>query len=239
MFMVGYEKLIFRFTMIIEINGLPVKLLRKQVKHLNLRIQRDGGVQISVPLRMPVDRVHQFLKDKWQWIDTHRRRLQQKTPETSLTLMTGDKLYLLGQCLEINIQPTDKKPRVEIKNDIAYFIVKPNTTLEEKKILLSRWYRLQMQQILPELVKKWEAIIEVTAAIYKIKYMKTPCGSCQPLKKHITLNLRLIEKPPICLEYVLVHELVHLLEASHNQRFYALMTHYMPNWREVKKLLEG
>jgi hypothetical protein len=103
---------------------------------------------------------------------------------------------------------------------------------------LTREHREQMKAILPPLFEKWEAIIGVQASAWGVKVMKTRWGSCNTLKKRIWINLHLIHKPRICLEYVLVHELVHLLEASHNQRFYALMTEFMPDWKAHRQLLK-
>ena len=111
-------------------------------------------------------------------------------------------------------------------------------TSQQKTHVLTSEHREQMRALLPPLFEKWEAIIGVKASEWGIKAMKTRWGSCNTVKKRIWLNLHLIHKPLICLEYVLVHELVHLLEASHNKRFYALMTEFMPAWKEHRELLK-
>jgi predicted metal-dependent hydrolase len=223
--------------MLIEMEGLAVKLLRKPVKNINLRIHRTGDVQVSVPLRLPLNSVYDFLSDKRQWIENHRRRLQMLTPEPPMLLETGELLSFLGQRYALKIHEGFVKQRIELAGEDLHFFTRQSATLEQKQRLLTHWYRDQMRYYLPTLFEKWEALIGVKATTYGIKIMKTRWGSCHPIKKRIWLNLRLIEKPLICLEYVIVHELIHLLEASHNKRFYALMDQYMPEWRRVKGLL--
>lgn len=225
--------------MLIELDGLAVKLIRKRIKNLNLRIHRSGDVHVSVPMRFPLELVYRFLEDKREWIDGHQRKLQARPYEKITTLETGDMLLFRGQRYELHVHEASTKNYIVIENAMIHFLVKQGISFEEKQILLNRWYRDQMQQHLPELFNKWESLIGVHANAYGVKLMKTRWGSCNILKKRIWLNLKLIQKAPICLEYVLVHELVHLLEASHNKRFYALMTQFMPDWKRIKILLDG
>ncbi len=225
--------------MIIEIDGLPVTLLRKRIKNLNLRIHRTGDVQISAPMKHPLAGIYRFLQDKRAWIDNHRQRLlQTQHNATPKTLQSGDLLFFLGQRYELILHDSAERTHIVIEHGSLHFFMKTNMTFEQKQLLLTRWYRMQMQQQLPTLFAKWENIIGVRANAYTIRSMKTRWGSCHPVKKVISLNLRLIQKPLICLEYVIVHELVHLLEASHNKRFYDFMNHFLPDWQQVKMRLE-
>lgn len=224
----------------LECDGLAITLLRKRVKNLNLRIHQTGDVQISAPLAMPLDKVYRFLHDKRAWIDFHRERLLQREPlSLTKTLQPGETLFFLGQPHGIEIHHTLKKNHLIAGQNMLHFFIKPDLSLEKKQQLLKHWYSEQMQCRLPALFEKWESIIGVHAHQYTIKTMKTRWGSCHPLQKRISLNLRLIEKPLICLEYVIVHELVHLLEASHNKRFYMLMSRFMPEWQSIKMQLEA
>ena len=224
----------------LELDGLAITLLRKRIKNLNLRIHQTGAVQISAPMALSLDKVYRFLHDKRAWIDFHRQRLLQREPLVlTKTLQPGETLYFLGQPHDIQLHETLKKNHIIADHDTVHFFIKPELTLEKKQVLLKRWYCEQMLSRLPDLFKKWESIITVHANTYTIKTMKTRWGSCHPTQKRISLNLRLIEKPLICLEYVIVHELVHLLEASHNKRFYALMSQFMPEWKQVKMQLES
>ncbi len=221
----------------IKIDGVSVMLLRKKVKNFNLRIHQSGEVQISAPMRTSLDLVYRFLYDKRAWIHGHRSRLQSQPQAVSQTLQTGDTLLFLGQPYEVWVQTIVKKNHLIFENKRFHFYIKTETTLKQKQALLTTWYHEQMRQRLPGLFEKWETVIGTHAKRYRIRTMKTRWGSCHPIKKDICLNLRLMQKPAICLEYVIVHELVHLLEASHNQRFHALMTQFMPDWKEIKKLL--
>lgn len=225
--------------MMIEMEGFAVKLIRKRVKNLNLRIDSGGEVSISAPMRFPFDLITRFLSDKREWIEHHRNKLQAMPDERINMLETGDMLFFLGQRYELFVHESSMKNGVEINSDTINLYIKQAGTINQKQIILNRWYREQMQLRLPALFEKWEAVIGVKANDYGIKIMKTRWGSCNTIKKRIWLNLRLIHKSPMCLEYVIVHELVHLLEPSHNKRFYVLMEHYMPDWKRVKMLLES
>jgi len=220
--------------MIIQISGLPVTLKRKRVKNINLRIQHTGAVHVSAPLKMPLQIIYGFLEGKRLWIEKHHSKLKQSEQRI---LASGESIYFKGIAYKLQIH-VHIKQRVELTERQIHIFAKPEVTQLDKRALLTKWYRTQMQQCLPPLLERWESVIDVTAHKVTIKQMRTRWGSCHPIKKHISLNLRLIEKPLICLEYVVVHELVHLLEASHNQRFYALMNYFLPNWQEIKKMLE-
>jgi predicted metal-dependent hydrolase len=221
----------------IEINGFAILLQRKRVKNINLRIKQSGEIQLSAPIRMPMDVIHRFLQDKCAWIEMHRSRLQQLEKQRPQHLITGEYLYFQGVRYELQLHDTSTNQRVELNETQLRLFVNADASQAHKELILTKWYRSQMEQCLPALFDKWQSIMGVTVSKITIRRMKSRWGSCHPLKKQITLNLRLIEKPLICLEYVIVHELVHLFEASHNQRFYRLMSHYLPDWKQIKNQL--
>lgn len=222
-----------------KIDDFTITLVRKKIKNINLRISLSGEVKVSAPLRLPLPQIHRFLEEKREWIDHHRRRIKARQPQHPLTLTTGDCLYFLGDPYEWIVYEQEKYPRIEIDNTRMHCFIKANASFAEKNELLQRWYRNQMANLLPELIQKWEAIVGVKINAFGIRAMKTRWGSCNILKKRIWLNLNLIEKPLGCLESVIVHELVHLLEASHNKRFYALMSQFMPNWKQHQQSLRN
>lgn len=224
--------------MMIEMEGFAVKLIRKRIKNLNLRIHSGGDVSISAPMKLPFDLITRYLSDKREWIEHHRKKLQAMPDERINLLETGDMLFFLGQRYELLVHEASLKNGVEINNGTINLFIKQSSTLKQKQTIVNRWYREQMLQRLPRLFEKWEALMGVKQNDYGIKMMKTRWGSCNTVKKRIWLNLRLIHKSPMCLEYVIVHELVHLLEPSHNKRFYALMDRFMPDWKRAKMLLE-
>ena len=226
--------------MLIEMNGFAVKLHRKRIKNINLRIKRTGEVQISAPIRTPIAKVQNFLNEKQAWIATHRQRLLKiHQQETSQEFVDNENVYFQGKKYILRLSDTNESQRIEVHANLMYMFIKTNSSKAHKEALLTNWLGLQMQQVSHPILEKWQAIFGVSGIQVSIKKMKSRWGSCQPIKKHITLNLRLIQKPLHCLEYVIVHEFVHLFEASHNPRFYRLMSHYLPDWQEIKKELNS
>ena len=225
--------------MIIEIEGFSIEFSRKRIKNINLRINRQGEVKVSAPIKLPLERVHRFLQDKRDWIITRRRAVQtQSVMPSSKEIKTGEYHYFLGNPYTLIVHDNAKQGRIALEGNFMNCWVTAQTTYVNKQSLLQNWYRQEMRLLLPELIKKWEAVIGVQVEWWGIKAMKTRWGTCNPGKRRIWINLHLIQKPLICLEYVIVHELVHLLEASHNSRFYALMTEFMPDWALHQKQLK-
>lgn len=224
--------------MLIESHGLAVTLLRKKIKRMNLRVKHSGEVCISAPLKTSLATIHDFLQRQRPWIDIHRQRFLSQNREVSPSLVTGASIPFQGRACILRIHETQEQPHIHLEESLLHVYMPPSTCLRAHEALfhqlLQQWYQEQMQQVLPSLLEKWCALMNVTVHCIRIKPMSSRWGSCHPLKKIITLNLRLIEKPPACLEYVLVHELVHLFERGHNERFYALMGFYLPHWKEIK-----
>ena len=218
----------------IDMEGFTVTLTRKRIKNCHCRIHPSGEVRVSAPMRLSLDVITRFLNEKRGWIEGHRTRLLARPVPQSLQLESGEFFYFLGERYTLWIDENDSIHQIDRYQNQLIMRIKPQTPLEQKQVFLNQWIRHQMQALLPQLIEKWEAVIGVHADEWRIKSMKTRWGSCHPLKKRICLNLRLMEKPVGCLESVIVHELVHLLEASHNARFYALMTQFMPEWRTYK-----
>ena len=225
--------------MFIDIDGIDVEVLRKNVKNMTLRVYPpNGDVRVSVPLRYGDKLIKQHLQTKSVWIRAQQERMREKNPGTATLLQTGATIPFKGKNYLLIIKEHMGPFQIKLSDELMYFYLKPNTTELQRQTILDRWYKREMELIIPELVLHWEALIHVKTTQWGIKKMKTRWGSCNTRAHRIWLNLKLIQKPMVCLEYVLVHELIHLLEASHNQRFYALMAQFMPNWREHQQLLE-
>ncbi|KTD32607.1 zinc metalloprotease [Legionella moravica] len=226
--------------MIIEIDGISIEILKKPIKNLNLRIYPpDGLVKVSAPLRFSDRLIRQHLQEKSEWIRIQRDRIRQRSSYTEENLQTGSTIPFQGKNYLLIIEEHHGPKTIQVNGELIHLYTQPQPTLTQIKIMLDSWYRKEMEAIVPGLIKHWEAIIQVQSNEWGIKKMKTRWGSCNTRARRIWLNLNLMKKPLVCLEYVLVHELVHLLEASHNKRFYALMTQFMPQWREYQYLLEG
>jgi hypothetical protein len=226
--------------MIIEIDGISIEISRKPIKNMNLRIYPpDGLVKVSAPLSYSEQFIRQHLQDKSIWIRTQRERIRGRSAQKEELIQTGETLEFKGKNYLLLVEEHNGPLQIKIEDQLIYCYTQPNASYLQKKMLLERWYRREMESLVPDLIRHWEAKIGVKVAQWGIKKMKTRWGSCNTRAARIWLNLSLIKKPILCLEYVLVHELVHLLEASHNQRFYRLMTQFMPQWREYQYLLEG
>lgn len=226
--------------MIIEIDTIPIEITQKPIKSMNLRVYPpDGAVKVSAPLSFSEQLIRRHLQNKITWIKTQRLRIQNNVYVKDEILQTGSKIEFMGKCYLLIIEEHNGPLHIKINDQLVHCHIKPNTSQIQLNTLLERWYRREMESILPELINKWQRIIGVTVTEWGIKKMKTRWGSCNTRVARIWLNLSLIQKPLLCLEYVLVHELVHLLEASHNKRFHALMTHFMPQWKEYKRILNN
>lgn len=222
----------------IEIDGITIEIHRKAIKNMHLRIYPpDGRVRVSAPMRLSLKYIRHQLEAKREWLHTQRARLQSLPVVVAPTLNTGEQHYFLGQPYALNIIENQGPPKVVLRDNALFLNAKSGASSIEKMALLKRWYQLQMHSLIPDLIKKWQPIMGVSVADWGVKSMKTRWGSCNTRARRIWLNLVLIEKPILCLEYVLVHEMVHLLEASHNARFYQLMDRFMPEWRIHQKAL--
>ena len=226
--------------MIIEIDGIPIEITRKFIKSLRLRIYPpDGLVKVSAPMKYSEQLIRMHLQEKSAWIHAQRERIRARPIPKNSLLQTGSTVDFMGKSYLLLVTEHHGQSQIKIDRELIHCYTTPNASEAQNQILLERWYRHEMASLLPELLQHWEAVIGVKTVAWGIKKMKTRWGSCNTHAQRIWLNLSLIKKPLLCLEYVLVHELVHLLEASHNQRFYSLMTQFMPNWRDHQYLLEG
>ncbi|AOW52895.1 TPA: DUF45 domain-containing protein [Legionella pneumophila subsp. pneumophila] len=224
----------------IQIDGIPIEILRKPIKNLNLRIYPpDGLVKVSVPLKYSEQLIKQQLQEKSEWIRAQCEQIRARSFYREPSLQTGVTIPFKGKSYLLIVEEHHGPSQILIKNELIYCYTKPNLTPQQKQNILDRWYRKEMNLVIPRLIQQWEAIMKVKINQWGIKKMKTRWGSCNPRAQRIWLNLNLIKKPLECLEYVLVHEMVHILEASHNKRFYALMTQFMPKWQEYQRILEG
>ncbi len=222
----------------IEIDGIPIEIVRKPIKNMHLRIYPpDGRVRVSAPLRLSIRHIRQQLEAKREWLHAQRARLQALPIVTEPIMQTGECHYFLGAPYTLTVIESLAPRTVALSDNAIHLLTMPNTSTLEKQASLKKWYQTQMQSLVPPLIKKWQPIMDVNVNDWGIKTMKTRWGSCNTLTRRIWLNLHLIKKPIACLEYVLIHEMIHLLEASHNARFYQLMDKFMPEWRTHQKAL--
>lgn len=227
-----------RLAMQLELNGLSIEIIRKPVKNMYLRIlPPDGKVVTTVPMKLPLQSIRSYLEKKQAWIRAKSEELSRRPKKQALLFQTGEKHNFLGESCSLLVYENTGPLKIRLMDNTLHLFVPTKTSLVEKKSLMSNWYKQQMQEKVRELLPKWEPVIGVKVDSFTLKRMKTRWGSCSIRRKHICLNLVLIQKPLACLVYVLVHEMVHLLEPSHNKRFYELMTKFIPDWKECHRQL--
>ncbi len=225
--------------MIIEFAGISIQISRKPIKNMNLRIYPpDGRVKMSVPLKFSERQIFQFLEQKNSWIQEQHQLIRSRFTAENTLLQTGTTVPFMGRNYLLIIEDQNGRPEIKVNEELIHCYTQAGSSQEKIQAIIDNWYRCQMASLLPDLIQHWEKIVGVQVYEWGIKKMKTRWGSCNTRAARIWLNLNLIKKPQECLEYVLVHELVHLHEPSHNQRFYRLMSQFMPQWRDYQCLLE-
>lgn len=221
------------------IDDIPIILERKDIKHMYLRILTpNGDVKISAPYRVSDREIIDFVRSRKDWILEKQKLILNSDIEAPLKYKTGEMHLLWGKeyCLQLVPKNKHKNAIADNEKRIIYLPVPPRSKLETRQKILYEFYRSEVEKELPDLVEKCVAIVGKRPNEIKIRKMKN-WGNCRYQDKRITLNLKLAMKDKICLEYVLIHELTHLIEFNHGKNFKKLMDEFLPNWREIKKLL--
>jgi predicted metal-dependent hydrolase len=220
----------------ITISNMTVDVIRKDIKNMHLAVYPPTGrVRLAVPLNVHGDAIRLFAISKIGWIKRHQRKFESQERTSPKEYRDRESHYFQGRRYLLRIKETTGAGKVDLKGKTYLdLLVKPDVSLEYKKILLNEWYRNELKIILPEMISHWEKKIGVKIDFCGIKQMKTKWGSCNIEKKRVWLNLELAKKPIHCLELILVHEMVHLLERNHNDKFKAHMDCYLPNWKKLR-----
>lgn len=209
-----------------------IEVEQKDIKNIHLSVYPpDGKVKIAAPLRMDKDTIRVFAINKLSWIRKQQQIFRNQEREPEREYITKESHYFQGKRYLLKIIEQNSKPKVVLKYSYIELYIRPNTPTEKRQEIIEEWYRNEMKKNIPKMIEKWEKKIGVKINDFGIRKMQTKWGSCNIEAKRIWLNLELAKKPLVCLEYVIVHELVHLLERNHNDRFKNLMTEFMPKWR--------
>ncbi len=220
---------------IIKLGNIRIEVEQKDIKNIHLSVYPpDGAVKISAPERMDLDTIRVFAISKLQWIKKQQKKFKEQQRETKREYLTKESHYFKGKRYLLKVIERNSKPEVILKHSKIELYIRPNSTLEKKQEIINEWYRSELKKSAPELIEKWEKKIGVKSNEFKIRKMKTKWGSCNTQTKTIILNLELAKKPVECLEYIIVHELVHLLVRSHNEQFVKYMDKFMPKWKFYK-----
>ncbi len=216
----------------IELGNIKIDVVQKDIKNIHLSVYPPNGkVKIAAPERMDLDTIRVFAISKLQWIKKQQNIFKNQQRETPREYLTKESHYFIGKRYLLKVIEQNETPKVILKHSRIELYIKPNTTIEKRKELLDQWYRSELKNIIPELIEKWEKKIGVQSNEFGIKKMRTKWGTCNPVAKRIWLNLELAKKPIECLEYIIVHELIHLIERTHNQTFINHINNFMPKWR--------
>ena len=227
---------------LIEIRGIPVEIVRKDIKHLHLGVYPpEGRVRVAAPLRLDDDAVRLAVISRLAWIRRRRAEFEGQDRQSRRDFVSGESHYFEGRRYRLDVVPTNGPTGIRLRgNAWIEMRVRPGTSRDGREALLYRWYRDRMRERIPEMVAKWEPRIGVTVAEWRVRRMKTRWGTCNREAGRIWLNSELAKKPVSCLEYVVVHEMVHLIERGHTERFRGMLDRVMPGWRgRVEELNRG
>ena|ERR1700722_11026384 len=219
----------------LNLGGISVDVVFKDIKNVHLSVYPPTGrVRISAPERMKLDTIRIFAISKLDWIKRQQTKLQGQDRETPREYLERESHYLWGRRYLLRVLKTDALPGVELAPRTMILRVRPQANAQKKEAIVAQFYRGQIRTIAPSLIAKWAALMGVTVERLYVRQMKTKWGSCNPRAHAIRLNTELAKKPKHCLEYILVHELVHFFEPHHGERFVSLMDKFMPSWRHHK-----
>jgi len=223
----------------IEVSGIDVDVVKKDIKNLHLAVYPPTGrVRLSSPYSMKQESLRLFIISKLGWIKKHIRNMNSQIREQEREYIQGESHWVEGQRYLLNIIEKEATPKVDIRNKKYIDLqVRPGSNKAKKEEIMREWYRNRLKAQIPELIYKWEDTLGVEIEDWGVKLMKTKWGSCNIEERRIWLNLELAKKPIRCLDYVVLHEMAHLKERHHNDRFKALLDTYLPGWQNVREEL--
>lgn len=224
----------------IALGDIAVEVVFKDIKNIHLSVYPpDGAVRVSAPLRMQLDTIRVFAISRLAWIKQQQARLRAQQRETPREYIDRESHYVWGKRYLLKVVEAEAAPTIELKHSRIILRVRPGTDDAARQAIVAHWYREQIRANVPALIAQWETALGVKVARIFVQKMKTKWGSCNPAARSIWLNTDLAKKPLQCLEYIVLHELAHLLERHHNERFTGLMNRHMPNWPQRRQLLNG
>jgi predicted metal-dependent hydrolase len=226
-------------TKIFKLDTIPIKVEYKKVQTIRMTVYPpDGRVCISAPLDTTQESIRQFAASKLQWIKKHRERIRRNVKAKN-QLKNDEIHFVWGKPYNLELIVKKGYSKIVLQDETMKFYVPLGAAKEKKQKILDKWYHHILQETAPPIVEKWESVIGVDIAGIYYRKMKSHWGSCNYQRQTIRLNTELAKKPIECLEYVIVHELIHIIEQAHNQAFYRLMNAYIPNWKIIRKKMNA
>jgi predicted metal-dependent hydrolase len=224
----------------IVVGDIHVEVTRKRIKHLHLRVHSpDGHVRVSAPRSLRLQDVEAFVASRLEWIRRHQDRIQKLPRVQPPQFIDGECHLMWGRPHLLNVVERDDRHGVSITDDHMTLFVRPGSDVSARARVMQAWHKSTLSEALPPLIQIWEQRLNVRPGGYSLRRMTTRWGTCNPRTKHIRLNTELVTKPSRLTEYVVVHEMVHLIVPNHGARFVALMNQHYPGWRSARKELNG
>ena len=225
-------------TQTIQIGEIKVDVIQKDIKNIHLSVYPPvGKVRISAPMKFDLDTIRIFAISKLSWIKKQQEKFRKQERESEREYLSRETHYYFGRRYLLKVVESHSKSTAEIKHNTLVLYVRPNTDAEKHKVILQEWYREQLRAIVTEMIAKWQKRLGVHVEEFGIKKMKTKWGTCNPKANRIWVNLELAKKPLDLIEYIIVHEMVHLIERTHNERYIAYMNKYLPQWKQLREEL--
>jgi len=220
----------------IRVSNLMIDTIKKDIKNIHLGVYPpDGRIRVAAPLKTSNETIRLLILSKKSWIRKQQKKLLNQERQSKREYVSGESHYLFGKRYRLNVIHTDKKPKIEIKKKTYIdFHVSQNLTTKQREKIFENFYRSKITKLVPILAKKWQKKIGVKVSEIKIRKMKTKWGTCNPVGKQIILNLELVKQPQHCIDYVIVHELAHLIEKNHSEKFIDIIEAVLPNWEITK-----
>lgn len=222
----------------LQLGELRIDVIRKDIKHTHLSVHPPTGrVRIAAPRHLSEEAIRAFAVGKLGWIRRQQAKIRAQERETPREYVDRESHYVWGRRYLLRVVERDAAPSVDLRGNQLNLTIRPNTDAVRRAAILEAWYRVQLRAAAQRLAARWTKRLGVELNTIHIQHMRTRWGSCNPAAGSIRLNTDLAKKPRACLEYIVVHELVHLLEPTHNARFVELMAHNMPGWEQRREIL--
>lgn len=225
--------------MTLDISGIPIEVCKKNIKNMHLYVKPpNGNVMVSAPLSMSDEAIERFVRTKVSWIKRQVEKFDNQPRQSQREYISGETLYVWGKQYYLRTEYGNRNTLV-LSGDKAILTVRKESTALQREKFIREWYRDLLKAEINVILPKCEKTTGLKATSWQTKYMTSRWGTCNTQSGKIWLNLQLAKKTPECLEYVIIHELAHLIEKNHNERFVSLMDKFMPMWREIKMTLNG
>lgn len=222
------------------VNGISINVIKKGIKNVHLYVKPpDGEVMLTCPYDYPDENIALFVRTKLGWIRKKRQEYLAQPRQTKREYVSGETVYLWGKQYFLQVDYDARNYKISINGDKVHFVVRNNSTAEQRHNVFTEWYRGIFKKELARLIPKWEKITGFECSDYKVQNMRSKWGTCNHYTRKITLNLQLVKKDFACVEFVILHELTHIKEQNHNKKFVQIMDSHMPNWRELRDSLNS